>query len=103
MKLFNQHSLPQIEVELKIIGFFLDEYVNVVTRITIRSDSSLADIVRAAYDMGIVSMRLSSYLNTNLRELSVLLNGEAFSSGGFRRTCLQNSDSVLIFSPLSGG
>lgn len=103
MKFFRRQPRSRIDVELKIIGFFLDEYVNIITRINIRSGDSPADMVRAACDMGKVSERLLFYINKNRGELTLLLNGEILPSGSFRKGRLNNYDSMLIFFPISGG
>ncbi len=103
MNFFNRHQSPLIEVELKIIGFFLYEYVNIVTRINIKAGGSPSDVVRAASDSGELPERLSYYLNKYRRDLTLLLNGEPLRSGRFRKGCLKNYDSMLIFFPLSGG
>lgn len=103
MKFFRRQPRPQIDVELKMIGFFLDEYVNIVTRIKIKSESSPVEMLLAARDTGIVSKRLYSYLNRKRREIPVLINGQAIPGNDLKKACLHSCDSVLIYSPLSGG
>ncbi len=103
MILFRKKPRARITVELKIIGFFLGEYVNVVAKLAMDEGCSPSRMLREAREEGLISPALHAHLRRHRRAFSFQRNGELLPPGSYRRARLAAGDSLLVFSALSGG
>ncbi len=102
--IFGKKGKPaEVSVELKIVGFMAGEYMNIIGRITVPDDCSLAALLKKARSSGAIPRALYSILASPPAVISVLINGEAMpprDRGGVR---LHSGDSVSFFSASTGG
>jgi thiamine biosynthesis protein ThiS len=95
-------SQPRISVELKIIGFFYGEYINILDKVTIDQGCSPSDLLRASRKSGLVSPDLYKHLR-NIKKYVIQCNGEVIPTENVSKTSLVDGDSILIFSFVAGG
>jgi hypothetical protein len=93
----------RVTVELKVLGFFAGDYVNIITPVTVDDGAPVAELLSAARAARVLPKHLYSHLRRTRKSYGVMLNGETLSAGGRRKLRLRGGDSISFFSALSGG
>lgn len=91
------------EVELNIIVYIREKYVNSTYRVSINGNTGADDFVRAAFVQGKIEKNLYKHIRGIKPPLMLMINGSNISRKEKKSLVLNDGDVMTIMSPASGG
>lgn len=92
-----------ITVEISIVAFISNEYINDSFQLSAPGGSSLKRLLKAARQQGIIKKNVYQVLRGLKPPVSLIVNGTNVENPKKECASLSDGDKIVVFTPLSGG
>jgi len=94
---------PNITVELNIIAFIANEYINDTIRISVPHGSTLKQLLKTAKQQGKIKKGVYHTIRGLRPPVSLIVNGDNMENIKKTASPVADGDKITVFTPLSGG
>ncbi|MCP4606921.1 MAG: MoaD/ThiS family protein [Proteobacteria bacterium] len=98
-----QKDLTAIDVEMSIIAFISNRYVNETFKLSVPKGCSIKDLPKAANKQGEIKKDVYRFIRNLTPPLVLLVNGDHISNIKTEDRPLTDGDKITAYTPLIGG
>ena len=96
-------DLPDMTVEINIVAFISNEYINDSFQLSAPEGSSLKRLLKTARQQGKIKKSVYQTIRNLRPPVSLIVNGDNIENPNKERPCFSDGDKITVFTPLSGG